>query len=177
MQTFLLTLSNFSKSRLKENPTSILKRLTSFVNDWNVMILTSLTINTCFISAFNTKLSKLFSVECSGIIDSVSSNHAIHVHVLQLINTILQTGLEGSVTLHVHWKLDLIFLFLLLQDSRAYFHLLNQIAPKGQKEGENRIDIDMSGFSVSSNYTLSKCTSFTMHFCVINQPKNVRPET
>ncbi|CAH2314971.1 plastin-3 [Pelobates cultripes] len=34
-----------------------------------------------------------------------------------------------------------------IKDSRAYFHLLNQIAPKGQKEGEERIDISMSGFN------------------------------
>nr|XP_025043906.1 plastin-3 isoform X1 [Pelodiscus sinensis] len=34
-----------------------------------------------------------------------------------------------------------------IKDSRAYFHLLNQIAPKGQKEGEPQIDISMSGFS------------------------------
>ncbi|XP_073497452.1 plastin-3 isoform X2 [Phyllobates terribilis] len=34
-----------------------------------------------------------------------------------------------------------------IKDSRAYFHLLNQIAPKGQKESEERIDINMSGFS------------------------------
>ncbi|XP_073497448.1 plastin-3 isoform X1 [Phyllobates terribilis] len=34
-----------------------------------------------------------------------------------------------------------------VKDSRAYFHLLNQIAPKGQKESEERIDINMSGFS------------------------------
>ncbi|KAM7159723.1 plastin-3 isoform 1-T4 [Macrochelys suwanniensis] len=34
-----------------------------------------------------------------------------------------------------------------IKDSRAYFHLLNQIAPKGQKEGEPQIDINMSGFS------------------------------
>nr|XP_033801285.1 plastin-3 [Geotrypetes seraphini]XP_033801286.1 plastin-3 [Geotrypetes seraphini]XP_033801287.1 plastin-3 [Geotrypetes seraphini] len=33
-----------------------------------------------------------------------------------------------------------------IKDSRAYFHLLNQIAPKGQKQ-EERIDINMSGFS------------------------------
>ncbi|KAG5852171.1 plastin-3-like [Anguilla rostrata] len=33
-----------------------------------------------------------------------------------------------------------------IKDSRAYFHLLNQISPKGTKEGEDRIDIDMSGF-------------------------------
>ncbi|XP_061090281.1 plastin-3 isoform X1 [Conger conger] len=33
-----------------------------------------------------------------------------------------------------------------IKDSRAYFHLLNQISPKGLKEGEDRIDIDMSGF-------------------------------
>ncbi|KAJ8372583.1 hypothetical protein AAFF_G00281270 [Aldrovandia affinis] len=33
-----------------------------------------------------------------------------------------------------------------IKDSKAYFHLLNQIAPKGMKEGEERIDIDMSGF-------------------------------
>uniref|UniRef100_A0A2K5QGF6 Plastin-3 n=1 Tax=Cebus imitator TaxID=2715852 RepID=A0A2K5QGF6_CEBIM len=36
-----------------------------------------------------------------------------------------------------------------IKDSKAYFHLLNQIAPKGQKEGEPRIDINMSGFNVS----------------------------
>lgn len=41
-------------------------------------------------------------------------------------------------------------MLILLQDSRAYFHLLNQIAPKGQKEGEPQIDINMSGFTVSS---------------------------
>ncbi|KAM6143876.1 plastin-3 [Erethizon dorsatum] len=34
-----------------------------------------------------------------------------------------------------------------IKDSKAYFHLLNQIAPKGQKEGEPWIDINMSGFS------------------------------
>uniref|UniRef100_A0A4W3HNK4 Plastin-3 n=1 Tax=Callorhinchus milii TaxID=7868 RepID=A0A4W3HNK4_CALMI len=32
-------------------------------------------------------------------------------------------------------------------DSRAYFHLLNQIAPKGTKEDEPRIDISMSGLN------------------------------
>lgn len=88
----------------------------------------------------------------------------------QLINTVLQTGLEGSITLR---SLKGFFLFSLLQDSRAYFHLLNQIAPKGQKEGEDRIDIDMSGFSVSSNDTLTKLTSFTVRFCVINHKPNI----
>ncbi|XP_052593789.1 plastin-3 isoform X3 [Peromyscus californicus insignis] len=34
-----------------------------------------------------------------------------------------------------------------IKDSKAYFHLLNQIAPKGQKEGEPRIEISMSGFN------------------------------
>ncbi|MCI4379781.1 hypothetical protein PGIGA_G00232330 [Pangasianodon gigas] len=34
-----------------------------------------------------------------------------------------------------------------IKDSRAYFHLLNQIAPKGTKEGEERIDISMAGFN------------------------------
>ncbi|XP_018412211.1 PREDICTED: plastin-3 isoform X2 [Nanorana parkeri] len=34
-----------------------------------------------------------------------------------------------------------------IKDSRAYFHLLNQIAPKGQKEGQEKIDINMCGFS------------------------------
>lgn len=34
-----------------------------------------------------------------------------------------------------------------IKDSKAYFHLLNQIAPKGLKEDEERIDIDMSGFT------------------------------
>ncbi|XP_041111448.1 plastin-3-like isoform X1 [Polyodon spathula] len=34
-----------------------------------------------------------------------------------------------------------------VKDSKAYFHLLNQIAPKGTKEDEARIDINMSGFN------------------------------
>ncbi|XP_072519492.1 plastin-3 isoform X1 [Salminus brasiliensis] len=34
-----------------------------------------------------------------------------------------------------------------IKDSRAYFHLLNQIAPKGLKENEERIDINMAGFN------------------------------
>ncbi|XP_038604242.1 plastin-3 isoform X1 [Tachyglossus aculeatus] len=34
-----------------------------------------------------------------------------------------------------------------IKDSRAYFHILNQIAPKGQKEGETPIAISMSGFA------------------------------
>ncbi|KAM9216803.1 LOW QUALITY PROTEIN: plastin-3-like [Dugong dugon] len=34
-----------------------------------------------------------------------------------------------------------------IKDSKTYFHLLNQIAPKGQKEGEPWIDINMSGFN------------------------------
>ncbi|XP_037396658.1 plastin-3 isoform X1 [Pygocentrus nattereri] len=34
-----------------------------------------------------------------------------------------------------------------VKDSRAYFHLLNQIAPKGLKENEERIDINMAGFT------------------------------
>ncbi|XP_061559351.1 plastin-3 [Phycodurus eques] len=34
-----------------------------------------------------------------------------------------------------------------IKDSRAFFHLLNQIAPKGTEEGQPAIDINMSGFS------------------------------
>ncbi|XP_035287750.1 plastin-3 isoform X1 [Anguilla anguilla] len=34
-----------------------------------------------------------------------------------------------------------------VKDSKAYFHLLNQIAPNGSKEDEPRIDINMAGFS------------------------------
>ncbi|XP_018608868.1 plastin-1 [Scleropages formosus] len=34
-----------------------------------------------------------------------------------------------------------------IKDSKAYFHLLNQIAPKGGSENELKIEIDMSGFS------------------------------
>ncbi|KAK0152950.1 Plastin-3 [Merluccius polli] len=33
------------------------------------------------------------------------------------------------------------------KDSRAYFHLLNQISPKGTEEDQPRIDISMAGFS------------------------------
>lgn len=34
-----------------------------------------------------------------------------------------------------------------IKDSRAYFHLLNQISPKGTVEDQPRIDINMAGFS------------------------------
>ncbi|XP_038152975.1 plastin-3 [Cyprinodon tularosa] len=34
-----------------------------------------------------------------------------------------------------------------IKDSRAYFHLLNQISPKGTEEDQPRIDINMAGFS------------------------------
>uniref|UniRef100_A0A8D3B6I9 Plastin-3 n=1 Tax=Scophthalmus maximus TaxID=52904 RepID=A0A8D3B6I9_SCOMX len=34
-----------------------------------------------------------------------------------------------------------------IKDSKAYFHLLNQISPKGTDEEQPRIDINMSGFS------------------------------
>ncbi|KAK1162577.1 plastin-1-like [Acipenser oxyrinchus oxyrinchus] len=34
-----------------------------------------------------------------------------------------------------------------IEDSKAYFHLLNQIAPKGIEDDELKIDIDMSGFN------------------------------
>uniref|UniRef100_A0A8C5E6G4 Plastin-3 n=1 Tax=Gouania willdenowi TaxID=441366 RepID=A0A8C5E6G4_GOUWI len=36
-----------------------------------------------------------------------------------------------------------------IKDSKAYFHLLNQIAPKGTEEDQPRIDINMAGFSES----------------------------
>lgn len=34
-----------------------------------------------------------------------------------------------------------------IKDSRAYFHLLNQISPKGTEEDQPRMDINMGGFS------------------------------
>nr|XP_055034177.1 plastin-3 isoform X1 [Misgurnus anguillicaudatus]XP_055034178.1 plastin-3 isoform X1 [Misgurnus anguillicaudatus]XP_055034179.1 plastin-3 isoform X1 [Misgurnus anguillicaudatus] len=44
-----------------------------------------------------------------------------------------------------------------VKDSRAYFHLLDQISPKGQKEGEDRIDIDMSGFGEKDDLKRAEC--------------------
>lgn len=47
------------------------------------------------------------------------------------------------------------------QDSKAYFNLLNQISPNGTEEDQPRIDIDMSGLSVSfavSSGGASSCT-------------------
>lgn len=50
-----------------------------------------------------------------------------------------------------HWcKLMHLLVFFFLQDSKAYFHLLNQISPKGKDEGQPCIDINMAGFNVSS---------------------------
>lgn len=44
----------------------------------------------------------------------------------------------------------IVFVCIIFQDSRAYFHLLNQISPKGTEEDQPRIDINMAGFSVST---------------------------
>ncbi|XP_061209263.1 plastin-3 isoform X1 [Neopsephotus bourkii] len=44
-----------------------------------------------------------------------------------------------------------------VKDSRAYFHLLHQIAPKGQKEGEPQIDINMSGFNEKDDLRRAEC--------------------
>lgn len=44
-----------------------------------------------------------------------------------------------------------------IKDSKAYFHLLNQIAPKGTKEGEPCIDINMSGFSEKDDLKRAEC--------------------
>ncbi|KAI1902710.1 hypothetical protein AGOR_G00018820 [Albula goreensis] len=38
-----------------------------------------------------------------------------------------------------------------IKDSKAYFHLLNEIAPKGTKEDEPHIKINMAGFSEKDN--------------------------
>lgn len=37
-----------------------------------------------------------------------------------------------------------------VQDSKAYFHLLEQIAPDGSKEDAPRVEVDMTGLYVSS---------------------------
>ncbi|XP_074860892.1 plastin-1 isoform X2 [Carettochelys insculpta] len=38
-----------------------------------------------------------------------------------------------------------------IKDSRAYYHLLNQIAPKGDKDDEIPINIDLSGFNETND--------------------------
>lgn len=45
--------------------------------------------------------------------------------------------------------LKMLFFFLFLKDSKAYFHLLNQIAPKSDRDGGHAVAIDLSGFNVS----------------------------
>uniref|UniRef100_UPI00398E699F plastin-2 n=1 Tax=Pristiophorus japonicus TaxID=55135 RepID=UPI00398E699F len=44
-----------------------------------------------------------------------------------------------------------------IKDSKAYFHLLNQIAPKGNEEGETQIPVDMSG--INENDDLKRAES------------------
>lgn len=39
--------------------------------------------------------------------------------------------------------------FVIIQDSRAYYNILNQVAPKGDEDGIPAIPIDMSGLRVS----------------------------
>lgn len=84
--------------------------------------------------------------------------------------------LREMISGHVCTRLSCVWMWCVwfVQDSRAYFHLLNQISPKGQKEGEAHIDIDMSGFNVSSvSVCLSVChtsqliTSSTKHLLTL----------
>lgn len=51
----------------------------------------------------------------------------------------------------IHFKYAV---YLSLKDSRAYFHLLNQIAPKSDREDGPAIDIDLSGFNVSGVFKI-----------------------
>ncbi|XP_019731332.1 plastin-2 isoform X2 [Hippocampus comes] len=53
-------------------------------------------------------------------------------------------GMEGETTLLSDWPMMTVW-FVCCQDSRAYFNLLNQVAPKGDEEGIPPITIDMSG--------------------------------
>lgn len=72
-----------------------------------------------------------------------------------LVGFIFQRRLNVFLKLHNRRKnvlftshRNLLFVFI-FQDSRAYFHLLNQISPKGTDEDQPRIDISMAGFNVS----------------------------
>ena len=51
-------------------------------------------------------------------------------------------------------------MFLSLKDSKAYFHLLNQIAPKGDRDDGPAIAIDLTGFSVSMSSNKHLRTEF-----------------
>lgn len=54
------------------------------------------------------------------------------------------------VSLQQVWENETISrICLSVQDSRAYFHLLEQIAPDGSKEDVPKIEIEMSGVFVS----------------------------
>uniref|UniRef100_A0A4W3IQR8 Lymphocyte cytosolic protein 1 (L-plastin) n=1 Tax=Callorhinchus milii TaxID=7868 RepID=A0A4W3IQR8_CALMI len=44
-----------------------------------------------------------------------------------------------------------------IKDSKAYFHLLNQIAPKGDEEGEPPIVLDMSGINEKDELKRAEC--------------------
>lgn len=46
-----------------------------------------------------------------------------------------------------------------MKDSRAYFHLLNQIAPKGDRDDGPAIAIDLSGFNEVNDL---KCARFLL---------------
>lgn len=52
-----------------------------------------------------------------------------------------------SVAINIYWEL-VQFLYYFFQDSKAYYHLLKQIAPKGDNSEETAIDIDLLGLNV-----------------------------
>lgn len=54
------------------------------------------------------------------------------------------------------------YFFLFLKDSKAYFHLLNQIAPKSDRDGGRAVAIDLSGFNVSDFFFKKKLVLYTV---------------
>uniref|UniRef100_A0A8C6SXA4 Plastin-3 n=1 Tax=Neogobius melanostomus TaxID=47308 RepID=A0A8C6SXA4_9GOBI len=81
---------------------------------------------------------------------ALNSASAIGCHVVNIGAQDLKEG-KPHLVLGLLWQIIKIGLFADIELSRneAYFHLLNQISPKGTEEEQPRIDINMAGFNVS----------------------------
>lgn len=69
--------------------------------------------------------------------------------IILLMKTVIHYHRSCSRSINRSLTKKIFPLCFVVQDSRAYFHLLNQISPKGTDEDQPRIDINMFGLKVS----------------------------
>lgn len=73
---------------------------------------------------------------------------SVSVHTSRQYAAVWREQIACTCTCAGEWNWS-IYLYVCVQDSNAYFHLLEQIAPDGSNEDVPKVEIDMSGLYVS----------------------------